>query len=195
MPLYVARWQNLSCALVQADSVEHVHMILDEQDDTEGLRVFEYTGPVVFDITLPTNRPTPIRQRAFESALPLSSDDIELGDVVAIANRESPRVMVPETDTGEEMLDAIYELAFPHLHATVAGFDLALMESEVPDAYLEKTRTALVREAELLVHHDWRRRGMAHSDDPAAWLANKVGASKEVARSYLKQVFEDEEGG
>lgn len=89
------------------------------------------------------------------------------------------------TDTGDEMVGAIYALAFPNLHAVVVAnenFEEALDPER--RAHLDRVRGAVLREAMRLVQHDWRWRGVLKADDPDAAVAALMGGSREVVRAH-----------
>jgi hypothetical protein len=190
MPIYLVRWNNLSCSLVRAHDRAEVLDILDELANVEGVEVKRYDGPLFLDFTLATDRTMPLRDGIVrdERAL-LSGQDIEVGDVQALADGELPRVQIPGTDTGHDMYKALLAGAFPHLHR-------ALFVDGDPDqdtADVEQVKAAVHKEAMALVRASWRRARVARSDDPVSALAVMLGTSTECVRDIQRQAEEDDE--
>ena len=188
MPLYLARWPDLSCALVKAHSRAELLDILDELDNPEGVEIQPYDGPLFLDFTLATDRPLPVRDGVSRKAgEPLSERDIEIGDVRDLAAGAFPEVQIPETETGIAMYEALLEGAFPHLYrALVTDRDI---DEETAD--VERVKAATREEAMVLVRASWRLAAIARSDDPVAIIAAQLGTSIENVRDLQRQVDKD----
>ena len=181
MPLYLVRWPNLSCSLVRAEDEDDVLFILDELSDTTGARITLYDGPLFLDLTLPTDKAYPIK--ADVTRRPLSSDDVEIGDVSRIAAREFT-LDVPETDTGYDMVDAMLEGAFPHLHA-------ALADDFEPT--IEAVEEAVRAEALVAVQASWRREAMMNQGGEDAELAATLGVSMDYVEALRARIAAEDE--
>ena len=188
MPLFLVRWQNLSCALVRADDRAELLDILDELDNPEGVEIQPYDGPLFLDFTLATDRPVPLRDEAgHDPSVALSERDIEIGDVQEIADGAMPRVHIPDTDTGNGMYKALLAGAFPHLYRALVA-DRGADEDTVD---VERVKVAAREEAMTLVRASWRLAAIARSDDPVAIIAAQLGTSIENVRDLQRQVDKD----
>ena len=187
MPLYLARWPDLSCALVKAHSRAELLDILDELDNPEGVEIHPYDGPLFLDFTLATDRPLPIRDGVSRApGEPLSDRDIEIGDVQELAAGTFPEVQIPETETGIAMYEALLEGAFPHLHRV-----LVTDRGDEETADVERVKAAAREEAMVLVRATVRLAAIARSDDPVAIIAAQLGTSIENVRDIQRQVDKD----
>ena len=187
MPLFLVRWQNLSCALVRAHNRAELLDILDELDNPEGVEIQPYDGPLFLDFTLATDRPVPLRDGAGHVATEaLSERDIEIGDVRDLAAGAFPEVHIPETDTGSEMYHALLAGTFPHLHRV-----LVADRGDEETAEVERVEAATREEAMVLVRASVRLATIARSDDPVAIVAAQLGTSIENVRDLQRQVDDD----
>ena len=188
MPLYLVRWPNLSVSIVNAKDREHLVDILDEVDNPEGVEVWEYDGPLFIAITLPTDRPTPIRSNATEDPnRPYAPEDIELGDLSRIVAREIPDAIIPDTEAGLAMYGAILAQAFPHLFKVL---DEQTTMDEHGELHVDpgKLEAAVREEAMMIVRQSWRWANVARSDDPEARVAMMMGTSVENVRALRKRI-------
>lgn len=190
MPLYLARWPNLSCALIRARSRAEARDILDELANPEGVEIKRYDGPLFLDFTLATDRPLPLRDDVGDDpAQPLSEQDIELGDVQDIADGALPQVHIPDTDTGYDTYRGLLAGAFPHLYRALVT-DRDLDEDEVD---VERVKAAVHEEAMVQVRTSWRWARIVRSRDPLSEIAARMGTSPEHLRDLQRQADDDAE--
>jgi hypothetical protein len=136
------------------------YLILDEIGDPSDIKVWHYEGPLFIDLTLPTDRPTPIKAGSQEKTTPLTPADIEIGDVEQIAQMEAPRIAIAPADTGAEMIRAIIAKAFPNLYKAI------YVDPELDDEgelVVDSIREAVRQEAMLIVEASWRQAGLLRS--------------------------------
>jgi len=187
MPLYLVRWPNLSASIVRAEDRVHLLDILDEVDNAEGVKVWEYDGPLFIDMTLPTDKPAPFPEDSFrDPGRPFRPEEIEVGDLTRIARKEMPLTVIPETDTGFEMWDGIVSTAFPHLHQVLSE-EPEYDESGEPRYDLEKVEAAIKQEATVAIEASWRWASVVRSDDPAAQVAANLGMSVELVKALRQR--------
>lgn len=182
MPLFIVRWPNLSCSLVKADDEDEVLYIIDELGDITGARISLYDGPVFLDITLPTDKPYPIKDGVEHS--PLTSEDIEIGDVSRIAEGEFPVVIAP-CDTGGDMLRAMREAAFPHLHAA--------LEEHWDEPNVPAVEEAIRAEALVAAQASWRETALWTHGTEDEQLAALMGMPVKDVPEYRRQLRERDE--
>ncbi len=187
--LYLVRWPNLSCSLVRAGSEREVLDIIDELDNPDGVKIFQYDGPVFIDFDLATDDVTPVHGVDRDDPKPLSDANIKIGDVTRIANHEMPRANIPDVDTGMEMYRAMAAKAFPALHKALFSRDGARTPT------LRTVHNAVRKEAMMLVATAWRRRHLERSQDPIDQIAVRMGTSPDVVRSMAHDagVLEDDD--
>jgi len=182
MPLYVVRWPNLSCSLVKADDEDQVLYIIDELGDITGASISLYEGPVFLDFNLPTDKPYPIKENVEHA--PLSSDDIEIGDVSRIAEGEFP-VDFAACDTGTDMLHAIREAAFPHLHQ--------VLEEHWEEPNQEAVEEAIKTEALVAVQASWRETALWANGTEDEQIAALLGMPVKDVPDYRRSLRETDE--
>ena len=188
MNIYLVRWPNLSCSLVRAPDRARLLDILDEIGNTEGAQIWEYDGPLFVDFTLPTSNPDLLSEEAADTdpSVPLTADDVDVGDVSRIAALEQPLGVIAEGDTGQAMWEAMLETAFPHLYPVLWDSDDVDFDAEVP-VPVERVEAAIRKEAELVLKASWRWANVLKNDDPVARVAAQTGASVEHIRNLGKR--------
>lgn len=182
MPLFVVRWPNLSCSLVKAEDEDQVLYIIDELGDITGAQISLYEGPVFLDFNLPTDKRFPIKEDVEHS--PLTSDDIEIGDVSRIAEGEFP-VEIADCDTGNEMLHAIREAAFPHLHAA--------LEEHWDEPNVPAVEEAIRAEALVAVQASWRETALWTNGTEDEQIAALMGMPVKDVPEFRRQLRERDE--
>ncbi len=150
--LYLARWPDLTVALVHARDKAEALDILDELGDTDDCIVTPYRGPLFLELALPVD----VQFRDGASATP-GPDDLEVTGALRLVTGERMTASIPPTDTSEDMVEAIMAAAFPEIAAAIDE-----VEDEPDDARCDATLTAAVKEsfaAPLRVR--WRAAGAA----------------------------------
>jgi hypothetical protein len=182
MPLFIVRWPNLSCSLIKANDRDHVLYLMDELGDITGAQISLYEGPVFLDFTLPTDKPYPIKDGVDHA--PLTSDDIEIGDISRIAAGEFP-VEIPCCDTGGAMLWAIRAAAFPHLHAA--------LEQDFGEPTLAVVTDAIRAEALVAVQASWRETALWTHGSEDEQLAALLGIPVKDVPEYRRRLRDRDE--
>lgn len=95
MPIYLARWPDLSAALVKARSEEDLEDLLDEIANPEGCTWSVYRGPLFIEFSLPVI--LDVKQRSGRA--PLEPGDIAVGDVSALREGHGLQVSIPAGGT------------------------------------------------------------------------------------------------
>lgn len=106
MPLYLVRWPRLEAALVLADSEDHLANILDEMDTPTAASWAEYHGPLWVDVNLGIEA----KEQGNGHAWAVQNVEQAVKDPYLGAS-----LHIADTDTGFEMMDAIFAGAFPRL--------------------------------------------------------------------------------
>jgi len=176
MPLYLVRWADLSAALVTAYDEEHLLDVLDEVANPEGCRWTEYDGPVFVELSLPVDVEL---EQPDGSGRPVSPEQLRVGDLAALKNREGLRAVVPDADTAAEMSQEIMRFAFPHVHRVYWEGDDDIEEGPL--------REAVEKEALAIVSSAWRRAHAARSRDPDDRLAAVMDAPPRLVKHWRKQ--------
>ncbi len=187
MPLFWSAGPT-SRALVRARGRADLLDILDELDNPEGVEITRYNDPIFLDFTLATDRALPVRD-GDDDSVPLTEDDIDVGDVQRLADGEFPAVRISLSDTGSAMYRSLLKGAFPHLHRALS----AEREPDVESAAVELVRAAARKEAMVLVRASWPWAGVVRSDDPVNEIAARLGTSPEHVRDLQRQAEEESE--
>ena len=135
--LYLARWPDLTVALVHATDKAEALDILDELGDTDDCIVAPYRGPLFLELALPVD----IQFREGAPATP-GPADLEVTGVERLVSGERMTASIPPADTSEEMVDAIMAVAFPEIAAAIDE-----IEDEPDEARCDATLTAAVTES------------------------------------------------
>jgi hypothetical protein len=103
MPLYLVRWPDLSATIVRADDEDHLTDLLDQVASPTDAAWMEYDGPLWIDIEIGIK------------ANP-KNGDWELEDEnVARQPWFGAEVRRGECDDADDMLETVFDTAFPHL--------------------------------------------------------------------------------
>ncbi len=134
--LYLARWPDLTVALVHARDKAEALDILDELGDTADCIVAPYRGPLFLELALPVE----VRFREGAPATP-GPADLEVTGAERLVSGERMTASIPPTDTSEDMVEAIMAAAFPEVAAAIDE-----VEDEPDEARCNVTLTAAVKE-------------------------------------------------
>src|ERR1700751_4581355 len=108
MPLYLVRWANLSAALVNARDDDHLLDILDEVGDPSGAKWQVYRGPLHIELELPLHLEVTGRDGRARTL-----DDVRVTGCSVQLQLDCLSFGAANSDTGSEMLDAIWKFALP----------------------------------------------------------------------------------
>jgi hypothetical protein len=169
VPLYLVRWPDLSAALVNAKNEDALINILDEVANPEGCTWEKYVGPLFIDFAVNAKVSVTARERGDDR--PLRPDELRVDDVSRICNRDILTATVAaNSETADDMVDAILETAFPALHAAIHESDgIELAEDDV--------RSAVMEELDVLVKATWRQQQTKRRDDHVSRVAAAMGTS------------------
>lgn len=178
MPLYLVRWPGLVAALITAADEDDLVDILDETANPEGCTWSVYRGPVCIEFTL--NASVNIDEKDEVRQRPLQPDQVRVGDVTRICERDTMTAMIPgDSDTAHKMVENITRTAFPALHAVVDTLREELPESEV--------RASLQTELDVLVKSSWQHEQTKRRADPDSRIAAAMGTSPRLVAHWNKQ--------
>lgn len=184
VPLYLVRWPGLVAALVSAADEDDLLDILDETANPEGCTWTVYRGPVCIEFSLKAD--VKIEQTDEPRERPLSSEQVQIGDVSSICEREGMEAIIPAfSDTAAEMVDAIMRKAFPHLYKVVDTLRETLPEDEV--------RAALRLELDALVRASWQHEQTKRRPDQDSRVAAMMGTSPRLVARWAEQAALAEE--
>lgn len=188
MPIYLVRWPNLSAALVSAEDEDDLLDTLDQLADTEGARWEKYRGPlwVEFDLPVKTKIPPADEEQAGSAAVETSRIEFDHADVYRLAGGSMPlELSVPTADTGFDMVDHIYQRAFPHLYKAVTK---TWASEDAADRGIDR---ALRKELELLIQARWRIKARGRATDEWSQLATFMRAPVRVVKAYARLAGHD----
>lgn len=175
MPIYLARWPDLSAALVRASSEEDLEDVLDEIANPEGCTWSVYRGPLCIEFSLPV--PFDVKERG-TGTVPLEPGDIVVGDVSALREGDALEVSIPGGDTASRMVEAVQRKAFPHVFRARQEHDREPSE--------RKLRDAILAELQELVRASWRHEHVRRRDDPESRVAVEMGTTPRLVRRWLE---------
>jgi len=178
VPLYLVRWPGLVAALITAADEDDLVDILDETANPEGCTWSVYRGPVCIEFTL--NAAVNIDEKDEPRQRPLERDQIRIGDVSRICNRDTMTATIPgDSDTAYKMVESITRTAFPAVHAVVDTPRETLPEAQV--------RAALQAELDVLVKSSWQHEQTKRRADPDSRIAATMGTSPRLIAHWNKQ--------
>lgn len=179
MPLYLVRWPDLTAAFVNAADEDELIDILDEVANPDGATWAEYDGPLHVEFEVPAKWDV-VRDPTKPEGAPLEAEQLVVEDVSEIELGELRATAQAGGDTSSAMIEEIYRLAFPHLHAVL--YERSEEEPD-PERVREATRQELMRQ----IQASWRIRGTARRDDPISRNAAAMDASPRWVEAQLRR--------
>ena len=132
MPLYLVRWPRLEASLVFANDEDHLTDILDEVDTPTVATWSEYHGPLWIDFNVGIHAEEKGNGHAW------SVEEVQM----AINDRFFDTELVPgEGETALEIMEAVFEDAFPQLAAVIQATDDEYDPEQVRAAALKDLET------------------------------------------------------
>jgi hypothetical protein len=174
MPLYLVRWANLSAALVNARDEDDLLDILDEVGDPSGAKWQVYRGPLHIELELPLDLEVTGRDGRARTL-----DDVRVTGCPEQLQLDSLSFGAANSDTGSEMLDAIWKFAFPHLFRAFEGSEGSLSR--------ERAQAAATQDLDVLVQAHWQIENLGRSPDPDAAIAAMAGTSLRQIKNLLNK--------
>lgn len=174
MPLYLVRWPCFEVSLVKARNRRELTEILDEVEDPGAANIVEYTGPVYLDLDLSVNVEdrSPGGPQTKPEDLVLSGVDKLIGDL----KNGVPfgRIRRASCDTGAEMMNQIFALAFPAVDALMKANRRDEEYDEEPDIDEAALVEALKKDLQPLLQYKWRAAQVERKDTPEAQLQRRL---------------------
>jgi hypothetical protein len=149
MPLYIARWGDLSISIVQARDRKELFDRLDEIGDPYGCAIKEYRGPFHIALELDANY-------ASESVQPGLKPGIVMKDVSNCREGHKFRWIEQHGGTGSEMYEEIVKFAFPHYasYLDVCGYG----QTDLTEADRDKLcKESLKQDLEWYETYPWKQ--------------------------------------
>jgi hypothetical protein len=174
MPLFLVRCANLSAAFVNARDENHLVDILDEVGDPSGAKWHVYRGPQHIELDVPFEI-----QVTGKGGRARSLADVSVTNCPEELELDAVTFGAANSDTGSEMLDAIWKFAFPNLFRAFTGNDWSLSRDEA--------KKAATKDLDVLVQALWQMDHLGRSPDPDAALATMAGTSLRQIKNVLQK--------
>ena len=174
MPLYLVRWANLSAALVNARDEDQLVDILDEVGDPSGAKWQVYRGPLHIELELPLDVEVTGRGGRARTLA-----DVNVTNCPEQLEVDAVTFGAANSDTGSEMLDAIWKFAFPNLFRAFAKNEWSLSKDQAKEAG--------TKDLDVLVQAHWQIDHLGRNPDPDAALAAMAGTSLRQIKNVLNK--------
>lgn len=181
MPLYLVRWADLTASFVNAADEEELIDILDEIANPDAATWSEYDGPLHIEFAVPAKWHV-AEDPAKGDATPLKPEQLVVDDVSEVESGTLVAEAQAGGGTSTAMIEEIYRVAFPHLHAVLYEEPLP-EDGPDPDRITAATRQELMRQ----VQFSWRAQGLERQDDHISRIAAEMDASPRWVEATLRR--------